>query len=341
MRLLLSDDQGAQSASRGAAVLRWASRLFVIAGAAMLVWSALLLGEAGIAQRVARQSLEIAPDAPAPISPRGREETGGLRLPAPTAVRGSAIAALSIPRVDLSAVVLHGSDNRTLRRGPGHVENTALPGEPGNAVIAGHRDSFFRPLRNVRLGDDIFVETRKGRFHYQVTSLRVVNAHDVSVLEPTDDAMLTLITCYPFWVLGQAPDRFIVRATRVVDPATAALATRDTSPPESIAAPVVQRPAANESAAQNTPVALDDEALVQQAIERFRLTYNARLISHGDLRPGGPLGSQACDVTFDGDEAAATCGASSQSPNDHEPPIWTATLRRGDSGWAIRTIVLQ
>ena len=89
----------------------------------------------------------------------------------PMVRKGSAIAALSIPRVHLSSVVLHGSDSQTLRRGPGHLENTALPGESGNVVIAGHRDSFFRPLRNIELGDDIFLDMPGGRFHYHVTSL--------------------------------------------------------------------------------------------------------------------------------------------------------------------------
>ncbi|MBI4266611.1 MAG: class D sortase [Acidobacteria bacterium] len=117
--------------------------------------------------------------------------------------------------MQLSAVVLHGSDAQTLRRAPGHLENTALPGESGNVVIAGHRDSFFWPLRNVQLGDDIFLETADRRFHYRVTSVRVVSPRDVHVLAPTDTPMLTLITCYPFWVFGNAPDRFVVRAAAV------------------------------------------------------------------------------------------------------------------------------
>ena len=90
-----------------------------------------------------------------------------------------------------------------------------MPGETGNAGIAGHRDTFFRPLRNVRLGDEIFVDTPQGRVEHRVTSLRVVHPRDLSVLDPTDDEVLTLITCYPFTLLGSAPDRFIVRAARV------------------------------------------------------------------------------------------------------------------------------
>jgi LPXTG-site transpeptidase (sortase) family protein len=92
-----------------------------------------------------------------------------------------------------------------------------VPGEGGNAVFAGHRDSFFRPLRHVRVGDDVFVDTSDGRFHYRVASTHVVGPRDLSVVAPTDEEVLTLITCYPFWLIGNAPDRFVVRATRVVE----------------------------------------------------------------------------------------------------------------------------
>jgi sortase A len=85
-------------------------------------------------------------------------------------------------------------------------------------VIAGHRDTFFRPLRHVKAGDEIVVDTPQARFQYRVTSLHIVHPQDVSVLEPTGDPVLTLITCYPFWVLGPAPDRFVVRAIRVFGP---------------------------------------------------------------------------------------------------------------------------
>ena len=210
----MRDHQDGRPGSRGAWFLRWAERLFVTAGAALLIWCAVLVSDAVMAQRSARSSLEAAAVAERPVLPPALAPATAVPSRDPAVSRGSAIAALSIPRVHLSAVVLHGSDSQTLRRGPGHLEHTALPGDSGNMVIAGHRDSFFWPLRHVERGDDIFVDTRKGRFHYRVTSLRVVNPHDLSVLEPTDAATLTLITCYPFWVLGNAPDRYVVRATR-------------------------------------------------------------------------------------------------------------------------------
>lgn len=210
----MPDLQG--TSSRFGALLSLARWLLIGAGAAMLVWCVLVILEARAAQLAARQSLELASLAGMVAPVRSAIGTsGGIAPPHMPVLDGAAVAALSIPRVRLSAVVLHGSDARTLRRGPGHLVNTALPGQPGNTVIAGHRDTFFRPLRYVEVGDDIFVESFGGRFHYRVTSLRVVNARDLSVLDPTDETMLTLITCYPFWVLGDAPDRFIVRAMRV------------------------------------------------------------------------------------------------------------------------------
>lgn len=170
-----------------------------------MVWCALLIGNQRLSQHLARLSLETRP----------RVETSTYP-PMPLA-NGTPLADLSIPRLHLSAVVLQGSDDDTLRVGLGHIEHTALPGEAGNVAIAGHRDTFFRPLRNVQVGDDIFLDTPEERLHYLVSSLRVVGPNEVSVLEPTDDPTLTLVTCYPFWLLGHAPDRFVVRATRVAD----------------------------------------------------------------------------------------------------------------------------
>ena len=324
-----------QAHTHAARVLRWTERLLAIGGAALLTWSALVVTDASVAQRAARRSLETASRLDASGQGRSPDWTTGAPPRAPRALRGSAIAALSIPRIQLSAIVLHGSDARTLRRGPGHLENTAFPGEAGNAVIAGHRDSFFRPLRNVQAGDDIFVDTPSGRFHYRVTSLSVVDPHDLSVVGPTGNATLTLITCYPFWVLGNAPDRFVVRAARVVDRAAAPLAGAATSPREPVREPLL-RPEV-----RTPPIVHDDEALVRQAIEQFRLTYNARLVSHNDRRPGGPLRFEACDIAIVGDRAAATCSGSSRSPDDGEPYVWTFTLEGADRRWAIRSILTK
>ena len=321
--------------SRGSRLLQWVERLLIIAGAAMLVWCALLVFDASWAQREARRSLEIALPVVRPPAAREVTDTEAPPLRVPVLARGAAIADLSIPRIQLSAVVLHGSDSQTLRRGPGHLEHTALPGESGNVVIAGHRDSFFRPLRNVELGDDIFLDSPYGRFHYRVTSIRVVNPHDLSVLEPTDSATLTLITCYPFWVLGNAPDRFIVRAARVVEPAAAMASFPAPLPLEPSPVPSAHEAGATRVIADASIP--DDEALVRQTIEQFRLTYNGRLLTHGDVRANGPLAFRACGITIVSDQATATCEATSQSP-DNEPDVWMLTLRRAETGWAIKSI---
>jgi sortase A len=323
---------------RGAGALRWLERLLLIAGVAMLGWVAVVVMDATMAQRVARQSLASVPLADTSPLPREpvRAESGSPRSPIP--VKGSALAELSIPRLHLSAVVLHGSDAQTLRRGPGHIENTALPGESGNAVIAGHRDSFFRPLRNIQVGDDVFLNTRHGRFQYRVTSLRVVNPHDLSVLNPTDDAVLTLITCYPFWVLGEAPDRFVVRAVGVANAVSAAFAPPAPSLPELTGAPPVEE-AVVESRAPNTVIA-DDEGLVRQALERFRRTYNARSISHNDIRPDGLLRFETCEVTLTTDQATAACDVSAPAA-DSDPEVWTVAFERAAGGWAIRSVVVE
>ena len=109
-------------------------------------------------------------------------------------------------------MVAQGDSAAILRRAVGHLANTALPGELGNVVLAGHRDTFFRALEGVRAGDVITVRTPSRDFQYLVESTAVVPPTDVQVLEPTGGRTLTLITCFPFYYLGAAPDRFIVRA---------------------------------------------------------------------------------------------------------------------------------
>ncbi len=127
------------------------------------------------------------------------------------------IGRLEIPRLGMQAIVAEGTDSGTLRRAVGHVPMTSLPGEEGNVALAGHRDSFFRPLRLVQLGDRVRMTTPDGVFTYRVESKLVVRPGDSEVLAPSETPTLTLITCYPFQYVGSAPDRFIVRA-RQVDP---------------------------------------------------------------------------------------------------------------------------
>lgn len=124
------------------------------------------------------------------------------------------VGELQIPRVDLSAVVYDVRDPATLRRAAGHLRGTALPWQPGNSVVAGHRDSAFRLLRHVRPGDDVRFVTARGAFDYQVTRAFVVYPHEVWVLKE-DAAALTLITCFPFRWVGTAPERWVIQARRL------------------------------------------------------------------------------------------------------------------------------
>jgi sortase A len=134
----------------------------------------------------------------------------------PAVAPGELIGRVEIPRLDLSVIVAEGVDALTLRRAAGHIPGTGLPGVPGNVGLAGHRDTFFRPLRNIRRDDIITLTTPAGQYRYRVVSTRIVKPTDVSVLEPAGGQSLTLVTCYPFYFVGAAPSRFIVRAERVV-----------------------------------------------------------------------------------------------------------------------------
>jgi sortase A len=140
-------------------------------------------------------------------------------LPSPPATAGppakqSVIGRLEIPRLRLTVMVREGADEGTLSRAVGHIPGTALPGNIGNVGLAGHRDTFFRALRNIRADDVINVETTAGTYHYIVNSTRIVTPRDVSVLRASGGETLTLVTCYPFYYVGSAPKRFIVHATQ-------------------------------------------------------------------------------------------------------------------------------
>ena len=129
---------------------------------------------------------------------------------------GSApLAVLRIKRIGVEAAVLEGTDDWTLNRAVGHIEDTALPGAAGNSGIAGHRDGFFRALKDIADGDALEIETERGVDDYRVERIWIVDPDDVSVLDPTPSPSVTLVTCYPFYYIGSAPQRFIVRAVRV------------------------------------------------------------------------------------------------------------------------------
>ncbi len=159
---------------------------------------------------------EFTPDKPAPgegiphveIPPPGWKPRW---RPKPESVLGR----IEIPRLGVRAMILAGTSDRALRRAVGYIEGTALPGEGGNTGLAGHRDTFFRPLRDIRKKDIIRVRTLGSMFEYIVENIQIVGPKDIKVLKPDGRPLLTLVTCYPFNYVGSAPKRFIVRARQI------------------------------------------------------------------------------------------------------------------------------
>ncbi len=128
---------------------------------------------------------------------------------------GGLIGEIQVPRLGLSAIVVQGDSPTNLRRAVGHLPKSALPGDWGNVALAGHRDTFFRPLRDIRVGDEIRFKTPKRSFEYLVESIAVVAPSEIQVLETSTGHDLTFITCFPFYYVGPAPKRFVVRAREV------------------------------------------------------------------------------------------------------------------------------
>jgi len=191
-------------------------RVVLFAGAIfMLAYCAFVLVDTWVFQREQRRQFEQS-------LRMNREANGGALQPshstsskdAPPAFTGGVIGRIEVPRLGVSVFVVEGTSSTALRRAVGHISGTALPGSPGNVGISGHRDRFFRPLRNIRQNDIITLTTLLGEFRYRVVSTRIVNPEDVGVLDQSGDEILTLVTCYPFYFVGSAPNRFIVRAVR-------------------------------------------------------------------------------------------------------------------------------
>jgi sortase A len=143
--------------------------------------------------------------------PAASTPIGAAAMPARHGVVGS----LRIPRIGVSVIVVEGTDEGDLKRAVGHIPGTALPWDPGNVGLAGHRDTFFRPLRSIQRDDSITITTLRGAYRYHVLSTSVVGPGDVQVLYPTGHDSLTLVTCFPFEYVGSAPNRFVVRAERI------------------------------------------------------------------------------------------------------------------------------
>jgi sortase A len=179
--------------------LRWASYFFLFVGVVAVSYAAYIIADAGTYQAVELRKFDHHVPLAEPHLP----------------VIGEVIGEIEIPTVAIKAVILHGDSPEVLRLGVGHLPETPMPGEGGNVALAGHRDTFFRLLRQIHHGDVITLRTIRGAFQYRVESIRVVSPTDIGVLESTGKRELTLVTCFPFHYVGAAPNRFIVRAIEV------------------------------------------------------------------------------------------------------------------------------
>ena len=197
-------------------ILRRTQRALFAGAISILAYCGFVMIDTWIFQKVERRQLERMladrEEAKAAASPPAAIIT---QVKAPLSAAGGLIGRIEIPRLGLSAIIVEGTSTKNLRRAVGHISGTGLPGKPGNIGISGHRDTFFRPLRNIRQNDIITLTTLLGEYSYRVVSFKIVNPREVAVLNPTEDEILTLVTCYPFYFVGNAPARFIVRAERV------------------------------------------------------------------------------------------------------------------------------
>jgi sortase A len=199
------------SSTRTRFLLRWSRNAFLVAGVLILGYCGYVLLDAKVYQASETRDFqqEMKDFDPASTS-KGRVQK--LSLPP---LAGKALGEIELTRIGVTAMILEGTDDRTLRRAVGHIPGTPLPGQPGNVALAGHRDTFFRALHNVRQDDEITVMTLEGSYRYRVDSIAVVGPEDTQVLDNSGGDILTLVTCYPFYFVGPAPRRFIVRAQRI------------------------------------------------------------------------------------------------------------------------------
>lgn len=198
-------------------ILKWAQRALFACAVLLLGYCAFALTDAWIFQRRVSRDFDrrLYNERAAREGPLQLEPSAFQRM-APAAAMDGLIGRIEIPRLLLSVVVVEGIGRTTLRRVVGHIPGTALPGQPGNVGLAGHRDTLFRPLKDLRIHDEIDFATLRGNFKYEVESLKVVDPDDVRVLAPSGENVLTMVTCYPFFYVGPAPKRWIVRARQVV-----------------------------------------------------------------------------------------------------------------------------
>jgi sortase A len=214
--------------TRIALFLRWSQYFFFVVGVLALSYCATVLLDKWLFQAYQTWRFEralkdaqtsartIQQPASSPLLPaqaeadRARAESFGI-----DGLAGSPLARIEISSIGLAAMIMEGIDGRTLRHAVGHIPGTPLPGQQGNVAIAGHRDTFFRGLRNIRKDDEITLTTLNGTYRYRVDSTQVLAPEHTEVLDDSGEAILTLVTCYPFYFVSSAPKRFVVRAHRI------------------------------------------------------------------------------------------------------------------------------
>ena len=201
--ILIKEQEG--FAQCGQRFIRWTRRILLLAGVLALAYVALTLFNARLFQNAASRALQG----------QIRAEELHTVIPARKTVKeGDLLGRIEIPRIGLSVMVLQGTTSKTLRLGVGHISGTSLPGESGNIGIAGHRDTFFRGLKDIRSEDEILLQTASGIVKYKVDWIQITAPGDSSVVSTETDSGLTLVTCYPFYYVGASPERFVVHAHR-------------------------------------------------------------------------------------------------------------------------------
>ena len=191
----------------------WISRGLIAVGLLCLVYYSVVTVHTLRYQRAAKSQVEQMVSIERPPAARAvvADESKPLKA-------GELIGRIDIPRLKLSAAIAEGDDDNTLGKAVGHLPDTPLPWHRrGNVALAAHRDGLFRPLEKIRIGDDVRVVTPRGEYRYLVTKTHIVDPDDVWVIAPTGTPTITLITCYPFSFVGNAPRRFIVQAELVTD----------------------------------------------------------------------------------------------------------------------------
>jgi len=197
-------------------LLCW-SRFFILAGIIALGYVVFTLIDTELYQTKATARFEEALKAPSGAVPDVTAPGATVPSVATPRISGSAapIGRIKINSIGVGAMILEGIDDKTLRRAVGHVPGTAVPGQPGNVALAGHRDTFFRELRKIQKNDEITLDTLSGSYRYRVDLIQIVSPDDTQALNSSNEPILTLVTCYPFSFVGPAPQRFVVRAHKI------------------------------------------------------------------------------------------------------------------------------